>query len=532
MNGIDIHPFAVSMARVNYLLAISPLIDDATRRLMTDFRIPVYWTDSLARFSRRIEPTGIATVEVEVAPLGTYRLPPPEKVDWDELLTVTKRAVEMGWSEERFLEEFEREKRLEYETSLLDLYASFRERAQQQKDSRWLPTLRNVAVVDALKGQCDFIVGNPPWVRIHNVSKQLKDRISEGYRFYAKDGTWNPHLKQVRILFGSLVDYSIAFVESGLKFLGDKGKLGFVITSNVVRSLSAGEMRKSLLAKTVGIKDYALSKLQLFEAQNAPLVLSVDQGKPEVSETEITLENRSGETASWRTPWNQIPIQPRDHKSPWLFAPPPVIRGIRLMQENGERLGDHFRVMVGIYTNANDLYFVTSARPTEDPNVVIVGTDGVRIEKSLLRPILRGRDIHEWGFESKTKIIWTHDDEGRVLPELPEAASRHFHKHETRLRARNRYTIRSAIKAGAPFWVIGDAVKAQIKHKVVWQRVEKTCKAVYIPPLLDGHKVILDNSVSFVVVPDEETGYALAALLNSSPVRAFLASFILRTGAE
>lgn len=263
--GIDIHPFAVTMARVNYLLAISELIDPSVRRVVGELKIPIYWTDSLASFSRRLEPTGLPVVEVDVAPLGKFLLPKPEDVDWDLLLDTTRRAVDEGWTEERFLQEFSEDIRLKYEHTLTSLLRTFRERAKEGRDSRWLSTLRNVMIVDMLGGKCDFVASNPPWVRIHNVDEDLRKRISDRFEFYGKGAGWNPKLKKTRVPFREQADYSMAFVEAGLRYLKEGGRLGFVITSNVIRSLYAGKMREKLLKETtlLAMIDYSLSRIQL-----------------------------------------------------------------------------------------------------------------------------------------------------------------------------------------------------------------------------------------------------------------------------
>lgn len=49
--GVDIHPFAVAMARVNYLIAISSLLETSESVSVT---VPVYWADSLAAVKKLV----------------------------------------------------------------------------------------------------------------------------------------------------------------------------------------------------------------------------------------------------------------------------------------------------------------------------------------------------------------------------------------------------------------------------------------------------------------------------------------------
>ncbi len=276
--GIDIHPFAIAMARVNYLIAISELLESST---IKEIKIPIYWTDSLAHLKKsgQSDLSLTSPVIVDVTPLGTFKLPDPKDISWDKLFEAVKSAIERNWSEKRFLEEFGDEG-LRYENTLLEFLRAFKERVKEGKDSRWLPTLRNVLVVEQYKGRCHFVVGNPPWVRVHNVEEHLRTRISENFKFYGKGASWNPNLSKTKVPFREQADYALAFLERGLDFLDKNGKLGFVITSNIVRSLYAGATREYILKKTKILKifDYSLSRRELFErAQNAPLILALER---------------------------------------------------------------------------------------------------------------------------------------------------------------------------------------------------------------------------------------------------------------
>ena len=538
--GIDIHPFAVAMARVNYLLAVSELIDPSVRRVLGELKIPIYWTDSLASFSRRSEPTGLPVVEVDVAPLGRFLLPEPEAIGWDPLFDAVRRAVDGRWSEERFLQEFSPDLRLKYEHTLASLLRMFKERAEEGRDSRWLSTLRNVAIVDLLKGRCDFVVGNPPWVRIHNVDEQLRRRIGDRFEFYGRGAGWNPSLRKTKVPFREQVDYSMAFVEAGLGYLKEGGRLGFVITSNVVRSLYGGKMRSKLLNETtlLSIIDYSLSRVQLFEgAQNAPLIFALEKRRPtEGHRVKVEMVNRLEERLSWEIEQEELPLYRGDPASPWLMAPPKVVLAMRKMQKAGPRLGDAFSVNMGIKTAANNIFFVRRFEAIDVPNVFLVTTEGgekVRIEKELLRPLVRGKDVDAWRYRVEDYIIWTHDDaEGRVRERLPPYADEYFQDENVR----RRLLRRDDYRRGQPPWIIFRVTQDKLRDKVAWQDIEKTIKAVYLPSevidkVLGRKKLIVDSTVYFIAVEDRKLAYALTALLNSTPVRTYAATYAMRTGA-
>lgn len=532
--GIDIHPFAVAMARVNYLLAISELIDQNVRQVLGELPIPIYWTDSLASFSRRPEPSeGNIIVEVNIAPLGKFILPEPKVISWDFLFNKTKKAIENRWDEKRFLEEFPIDNRLQYKRTLVHLLSDFEKRVEEGRDSRWLSTLRNVIIVDALAGHCDFVVGNPPWVRIHNISRDIRDRLKE-FKFYKKTGNgplvgWNPKFRKSRVPFAGLADYSIAFVEVGMQYLKNGGFLGFLITSKVQQALYANLMRRSLMTnKLLRLIDYSLYPRQLFkDAVNYPLIIIFQKEEPDSEhKTQITVFNTKGNSRSWPIPQKMLLLDASDIESPWMIAPPEVIKIFRKMQ-TCPRLGDLLKITMGIMTQADSRYLIKEIRPTDEPNILLVTTiDGQshRIERSLVKPLVRGRDIKEWSFRAREWIIWTHDEAGHVLTKLPTEAQNYFGTIRDELKSRSDY------KESSVFWTLFRVSSATLSKKTAWREVSPRMKSVYMvrkikDKLLGESTCIPLKSVFFVPIESDLLGYTLSAFLNSKIISCFMMTF-------
>ena len=535
--GIDIHPFAVAMARVNYLLAVSELIDSNVRQLLGELPIPIYWTDSLASFSRRPEPSEAQiVVEVDVAPLGKFILPEPEVIPWDVLLNIIRKAIENRWDVNRFLDEFPRDTRLRYKRTLIDLLSDFESRVEEGRDSRWLSTLRNVIVVDSLEGQCDFVVGNPPWVRVHNISPDIRDRLNK-FKFYKKTGNeprvgWKPKFKKSRVPFGGLVDYSIAFVEMGMKYLKKGCFLGFLITSKVQQALYANLMRRSLMTnKILRLIDYSLYPRQLFkDAINYPLILVFQkEDLDDKHNVQVTVFNTEGKSKTWRIPQKVLPLLMNDIESPWMMAPPDVIKTFRKIQ-TCSRLGDLVRITMGIMTQADAKFLVKKVELTDEKDVLLITTiDGKthRIEKSLLRPLVRGRNIKDWNFNVREWIIWTHDEEGKVLTKLPKEGKKYFETYKEALRKRSDY------KRKMPYWIIFRVSPLTLSKKVAWREVSTRMESVYMPENVDdellGQSTLVPlKSVFFISIKHNSLGYALSALLKSEILNCFMMTFARR----
>ena len=75
----------------------------------------------------------------------------------------------------------------------------------------------------------DFVVGNPPYVRIHNLSKDLLNNIKD---FQFIDG---------------IFDLYICFYEIGIKMLNNSGKLGFITPNSFMKNVSQKSFRNYLI---------------------------------------------------------------------------------------------------------------------------------------------------------------------------------------------------------------------------------------------------------------------------------------------
>jgi len=540
--GIDIHPFAVAMAKVNYLLALGRLIDPTVRRRLRSLPIPIYWADSLARAATKSQLGGIATVrtvEVAVPVLGTFILPNPDEIDWDRLIDLTLTAVDNNWSEERFLADFSQDKRLSYKGVLLKFLQTFRDRKERGLDGRWLSTLRNFIIIDKMRNRCDYVVGNPPWVRIHNVNEDIRKELMGKFEVYKRDKKsgkvvgWDPRLKKTIVPFPQQIDYCMAFVEAGLSYLTEEGKLGFVITAKIMNSLYANLLRKMLLEKNEILKiiDYSLSDKQFFEeATNYPMILALKKTIPFPDiDTKVTIV-AAGQMA-WDIDQKNLLLLCKDSESPWCMAPPNILRIFRTMQNDKPRLGDIYTVQRGVMTSANDVYLVRDFVPTATKGVVTITNEGderANIEEELLRPLVRGQDITTWSFKVSGYIIWTHDDvTGDVNEKLPENALEYFTRYKKKLLRRDDY------KEGQPMWTIFRVSRGKLKNKIAWGELSKTMETVLLPDIFNNEKLgkrrlITIQTVYSIAANSKDFGYLLAALLNSTPVRSFITSFAER----
>ena len=97
-------------------------------------------------------------------------------------------------------------------------------------------------------GQMDFVLGNPPYVRVHH----LADSYDEVKRF--------------RFSQNGMTDIFIAFYEIGLNMLKAGGTLGYITPSSLFNSRAACELRRHLVDKNLIRAVVDLKHYQPFEA--------------------------------------------------------------------------------------------------------------------------------------------------------------------------------------------------------------------------------------------------------------------------
>lgn len=96
-------------------------------------------------------------------------------------------------------------------------------------DIQWDITRENALSVNKFDGKMDFVLGNPPYVRIHNFGESF-DEI-KSFSFTQK----------------GMSDLYLAFYEIGIKMLNPEGTLGYITPSSFFNSIAGAPLRKKLI---------------------------------------------------------------------------------------------------------------------------------------------------------------------------------------------------------------------------------------------------------------------------------------------
>ncbi|MBR4834141.1 MAG: SAM-dependent DNA methyltransferase [Thermoguttaceae bacterium] len=112
----------------------------------------------------------------------------------------------------------------------------------------WDVICADALTVDRFDGRIDFVVGNPPYVRVHN----LGATFDAAKRFeFAQTG---------------MTDLFLVFYELGLRMLNRNGVLGYITPSSFFTSVAGRRLREKIVADNLLAKLVDLKHRQVFDA--------------------------------------------------------------------------------------------------------------------------------------------------------------------------------------------------------------------------------------------------------------------------
>jgi len=537
--GLDIHPFAVLMAQIRFVVAILPAYRKAKSQnpKFTLRRLPIYRTDTL-RNEREL--TGVdlgedgtrqMTFDAMTEDEQDVRIPVPlpVEVDQDEAVetedgflvrrvrmplfdtiqletgvrnfdeyfaalqgvldTVKDHIVlaeefggDFNWKYKSGLEERINQHTSQDYSGVEDFFAPYvddmlenvRYLKEEHNDGRLFKMFEDTVLALVVKNymEYDYVVGNPPYVRVQHLPDKQKEMLGSLY-----DSTTGNY------------DIYCVFYERGLELLREEsGKLGY-ITSNQFLLSDYGEGIRHVLLEHSAIEEVSdFRDSGVFEdAANLPVILFARQEgdrearqqnqircsrvKSNISETsqnkldeevvasirEHRDESRYGDSYIdiFDFPQNKLDDQF------WSLMPPKELEVFeKLKNRSISTLGNVTKsISSGTQTSANKIYLVVPQDadridPQDKGDTVTVVPLGenteYEIETNLLRPWLRGIDVQRWrGDWAGQHVIFPYhieeDENGEPDPQLYQKEEMvdkfpntwdFFKQHEDQLRGR------------------------------------------------------------------------------------------------
>jgi len=574
--GIDLNPLAVIAARTNYLLALGPLLKFRGKEPL---EIPVYLADSVMTPSRGDTHDLFETDKVRVwLSIGKVELPLrlasqrgvaalTHLLDkYLEKTPSTPPGKFTGLAEKQLKESYSASKLKEQgltpdeawkkdEATIAALYARLHELHAAGRNGLWARIIKN-AFAPVFLAPFDYVAGNPPWINWQN--------LPEGYRNETKD-LWRLHGLFVHsgmdtILGKGKKDIStlVTYVAAD-SYLKDGGKLGFVITQSVFKSSAAGQgfrrfkTRRGIPLGVLWVDDF--SEMQLFEgATNRTVVFIMRKNQPTKYPVQYgywrkkvagrkggfdydsTLEEVMEKTKRLR--FVAEPVNPHDQTSSWISASPLVLKALKKVLGKSD-----YEAHAGVYTGgANAVYWfevlkdhgdgtVTARNITENSKRKIESVQ-VELEKSLLHPLVRGRDLKRWRAKPSAHILFVQDvkkrcgiEEGIMESKCPLAYAWLVRNKRTLL-TRSSQSIKHLMEKHAFYSMFAVGEYTLAPWRVSWRRVANELDVAVIDA---SRKPTALSDATLVEIPLDNKSEAIfvAGVMNSTLYRLAVANYIV-----
>lgn len=249
--GIDVHPVAVALARVTWLLALGDLVQDRPPTLS----VPVYMGDSM-QWSLR--PLGAsAEVLVDVPPNDPpLRIPAGLASDqrlFERALDELNRGLDTLAEPDAIRDAITRAGATEEDAALLaNTFAQLKQLFLDGRNHIWTFILRNLlrpVWLSHPEHRADVLIGNPPWIVYRHLSADMKDRLREALQSY---NLW---------VGGSLAThqdmFALFWARGAERYLREGGTLALVLpyaalNAPVFAAMRDGSMQRVRVAITGG----------------------------------------------------------------------------------------------------------------------------------------------------------------------------------------------------------------------------------------------------------------------------------------
>ena len=412
-------------------------------------------------------------------------------------------------------------------TQLADLRSRIRDTARREarlRDGAALPFSFAAHFADvAATGGFDLVIGNPPWVRIHQIAESSKESLRQDFEVY-RNAAWEAGAASAGASrgFAAQVDMAALFVERSVGLLGSGASLALLLPAKLWRSLAGGGVRQLLLERTdvVRLEDFSESPSS-FDAAVYPSFLVCRNKLPANSESKPRLDVSVGlrdRMVRWACAPHSL-LFDETPGSPWILLPTPARKAFDRLRDAGTPFSQSSfgRPLLGVKTGCNEAFVVRVEEINGDLARVSSGERTGQIERAILRPLVRGETLGAWSITGpKEYIVWPHGPDNAPLRTLPPLARRWLLSFHDNLNGR------SDLHGRLPWWTLFRTESGSVAApRVIWADFGLTPRAIAVEA---NHPIVALNSCYVATVRTIDDAHALAALLNGPLAAAWLNS--------
>ncbi len=235
-----------------------------------------------------------------------------------------------------------------------------------------------VTIGELKKKRYDFVVGNPPYVKVQNLVSIQKELLEKSF-------------KTARGLY----DLYTLFVELGINMLSDTGKFGYIISDKFIQR-GYGEPLKDIIAKETSIKEIIdFGDTPVFEdVTNYPLILVLT--KPNDAETEskiIKIKQTKPDILK------EISNMDRVTENQYIMAK--FIKHEEFVKDwsfSNERLRKMLNGLAGLMKLSELCESIQVGLQTGNDDLLVFNQEFVRneMDSKFLKPYVKGRDVKRY----------------------------------------------------------------------------------------------------------------------------------------
>jgi len=482
--GFDIHPFATLMAQIQFMLVLLPYYKKAidANKTFTLRRLPIFRTDSLEDETktgkvsldnpdtitmnlrlpiRRGEEREFIKVEIDMPNISvavsdrTGLLNIPEYfLALQAVFDCVKDAFSNGkdnisrYDLEKAFKGYLADKDWTKLVNFFEPYAQklidvVKELKYKFGDGRLIKSIEDFALASLLKNHVkyDFVVGNPPW-----------GGILKGEKGSLSDVQLKEYYKEVYKSAVGKYDIYVLFIERGIYWLKNGGKLGFIVQNRFLKT-NYGKGIRSIILKTCKINqviDFGDTRI-FADATNYPCIIILERCrnvKNSSKNTFLFVEIKNGVSEISSRELIKKLHKPTEHTD--LFNTYEIRQGM-LSQESWMlsegRLSDIIEKLLrsDAYVPLNDIskeiFQGITIGGEFGEKIYVVNHDTIikhSIERNACKKVLKGRDVERWRISWDGRyIIYPYDSQGNLinLDEYPNL-SKYLHKFYDKLQGR------------------------------------------------------------------------------------------------
>ena len=270
------------------------------------------------------------------------------------------------------------------------------------------------------EGGFDVVIGNPPYVRVQNLSHEIIDWYKKNKKSAYKR-----------------IDLSILFIELAFELVKKNGKICFITSNQFFKAEYGRKIREIIRCYLSHNIDF--SDVVVFEGlSNYVSILSFDKLK----KSQFTYSKINQLTESFSIPkWTTFDYKDFSDDS-WEFTENKAIKD--KMYKNSELLGDIADFTYGIITGLDDAFVLSDKMVKKE-----------KIEKDFLIPFVKPDNYKRYKFNSFNKfIIYPYDINDNIIEEKEFSRRTNTFKHLSPFKKRleNRKDSRTSIKEKGLSW--------------------------------------------------------------------------------